>query len=280
MADSNDQRVPTRFHGRLAGKVAIVTGAGTRGSGYGTGRAIACLFAGEGAKLCLVDRDPEAVQGTLALIEAQGGEAITAIGDVTSDADCAAFCAAARSRFGAVDILVNNVGIASGGGGADMVDLDNWQRLMDVNLKSAVLMARHAVPLMRARGGGAIVNIASIAGMLAYGGMGYGPSKAALIHLTRELAVAHGRQGIRANVIAPGHIQTPLLDGLIPPAMREARRRAGPIGIEGDAWDVAYVALFLAGEEARFVTGACLPVDGGVTIVGSMEAARLIGEED
>lgn len=269
-------RFPERFLGRLVGKTAIITGAGTRGDGFGTGRAIAVLFAGEGARVCLVDRDEEAVAGTLRYVAQVGGEAFITLGDVTDEADCARFNAETRERFGGVDILVNNVGVASAASGADNADMAVWQRTFDVNVKSAVLMAKHCVPAMRARGGGSILNVVSIAGMLAYGGMSYGPSKAAMIHLTRELALVHGKDGIRANAIAPGHIHTPLLDGLIPEEMRTARRKAGPIGVEGDAWDIAHAALFLASDEARFVTGTCMPVDGGVTIVGSLAASALL----
>ncbi|KHK89113.1 SDR family NAD(P)-dependent oxidoreductase [Novosphingobium malaysiense] len=272
-------RIPNTFRGRLTGKTAIVTGAGTRGEGFGTGRAIAALFAGEGANVCLVDRDHDAVMGTLRIIEDLGGRAFVVEGDVTSEADCKRFAGETRDRFGGVDILVNNVGIASAADKLDDLDLAQWQRIFDVNLKSAVLMGAQAVPMMRAQGGGAIVNVVSIAGMLAYGGMAYGPSKAAMIHLTREIALAHGRDGIRANAIAPGHIYTPMLDGLIPDELRAARRKAGPIGIEGDAWDIAHAALFLASDEARFITGTCLPVDGGVTTVGSLAAASLLADE-
>lgn len=269
-------RIPARFLGRLQGRTAIVTGAGTRGEGFGTGRAIATLFAGEGARVCLVDRDREAVQGTLDLISRIGGEAFISLGDVTQPDDCRRFVEETNERLGGPDILVNNVGIASGSDQVDQVDIGQWQRILDVNLKSAVLMSGQAVPRMRERGGGAIVNIVSIAGLLAYGGMAYGPSKAALVQLAREIALAHGQDGIRANAIAPGHIYTPMLDGLISETMREARRKAGPIAIEGDAWDIAHAALFLASDEARFVTGACLPVDGGVTTVGSLAAAGLL----
>lgn len=272
--------IPGEFRGRLAGKRAIVTGAGTRGGGFGTGRAMAVLFAGEGARVCLVDRDETAVQGTLDLIETLGGTAFVALGDVTNEADCAGFVDQARARFGGIDILVNNVGVASrASGGADRLDLGDWQRILDINLKSVVLMARHCAVPMREVGGGAMVNIVSIAGMLAYGGLGYGPSKAALIQLTRELALAHGPDGVRVNALAPGHIQTPLLDGVIPPDQREVRRKAGPLGLEGNAWDVAYAALFLASDEARFITGTCLPVDGGVTAIGSLAAMGLIARD-
>lgn len=268
------------FLGRLAGKRVIVSGAGTKGEGFGTGRAIALLFAGEGASVCLVDQDAAAAQGTLGLIEEIGGKAFVAIGDVTDASDCMRFAAETCERLGGCDVLVNNVGIASAADRIDALDLERWQRILEVNLKAAVLMSAATVPRMQTAGGGVIVNVASIAGMLAYGGMAYGPSKAALIQLTREIALAHGRDGIRANCISPGHIYTPMLDGLIPPEMRQARRKAGPIGVEGNAWDIAHAALFLASDEACFITGVNLPVDGGVTAVGSLAAAGLLADDD
>jgi len=275
-------RAPKAFLGRLKGKVAIVTGAGTQGDGLGTGRAMAVLFAGEGAKVCLVDRDAEAAAGTLALIERIGGEAFVCRGDVGQEADCRRFVGETVELYGSLDILVNNVGITGNPGGnlADTINLAEWHRVLDTNLTGALLMIRAAAPVMRGHGGGAIVNIASVAGLLAYGSMAYGAAKAGMIQLTRELALSHGKDGIRINVIAPGHIHTPLIEGKLSPELRAARRKAGPLGIEGDAWDVARAALFLAGDEARFITGTCLPVDGGVTAVGSTAAMKLIQAQD
>ena len=273
-------RFPSQFRGRLEGKTAIITGAGAKGHGFGTGRAMAVLFAGEGAQVCLVDRDEQAAAATLRYVEQVGGQAIVARGDVTDAADCTGFVETAMECFGSVDILVNNVGVASGSCAVDALDMAAWQRVLDINLNSAVLMAKAALPAMRGAGRGVILNVVSIAGMLAYGGLAYGASKAAMIQLTRDLALVHGREGIRVNAIAPGHIYTPLVEGLLPPDMREARRKAGPLGIEGDAWDVAAAGLFLASDEARFITGMCLPVDGGVTMTGSLEAARMMALPD
>jgi NAD(P)-dependent dehydrogenase (short-subunit alcohol dehydrogenase family) len=273
---------PKVFRDRLAGKTAIVTGAGTQGSGqgYGTGKAIAVLFAAEGAKVCLVDREPDRAEDTRRRIEALGGEAFVVRADVVSDADCRRVVEETAARYGGVDILVNNVGMAGAQGLFDTFDETAWERMFFVNVKSALLMARHAVPQMTARGGGAIVNISSIAGMLAHGTFAYGPSKAAMEQLTREIAVAYGRKGVRANTVAPGHIQTPLVEGLLPEALRTARRKVGPLGVEGDAWDVAYAALFLASDEARFVTGQLIAVDGGVTVTAPMVAHNLIMETE
>lgn len=267
---------PTQFLNRLAGKSAIITGAGATDSGFGTGAAMAMLFAGEGARVCLADRDADAAERSLRHVKRAGGAGFIAVGDVTDPEGCAAFAAQAMERFGRLDIVVNNVGVTEKPSPVDELDIEAWRRIVDTNLQSAVLMSKFAVPPMRAGGGGTIINIASIAGILAYGSLAYGPSKAAMIQLTRDLAVLHGKDGIRVNAVAPGHIYTPLVDGMLSPEMRSARRKAGPLGLEGDSWDVAKAALFLASDDARFITGACLPVDGGVTIVGSIKAARLM----
>jgi NAD(P)-dependent dehydrogenase (short-subunit alcohol dehydrogenase family) len=269
---------PNQYLGRLQGKVAIVTGAGSQGQGdgVGTGKAIAILFAGQGAKICLVDRDASRAEDTMSKIIAEGGDAFVVAGDVTGDTDCARAVAETVARFGGVDILINNVGIAAANGRLETVSDDDWDRVLAVNLKSAMLMSRHAVAEMVKRKGGSIVNIASIAGIRAYGGTAYGPSKAAMIHLARELAVIYGCDGIRANTVAPGHIFTPLTQGLLGEDARAARRKTGPIGLEGDAWDVAAAALFFASDESRFVTGSCLPVDGGVVETGSLAALAMI----
>jgi len=266
---------PTRYHGRLDGRSAIVTGAGTEGDGVGTGRAIAVVLAGEGATVCLVDREAERAEDTRERIEEAGGKAFVVTGDVTSNADCKRFVQETLDRTGRLDILVNNVGISQ------PVRLDDedeiaWQRVIDVNLKSAMLMIRHSVPAMKANGGGSIVNISSIAGVRAHGSVAYGPSKAAMGALARDIAVMHGRDGIRANTVAPGHIMTPHAMHVLPPDVRTMRRTVGPLGLEGDAWDVALAVGFLASDEARFITGVILPVDGGVTETGPLVAHALI----
>jgi NAD(P)-dependent dehydrogenase (short-subunit alcohol dehydrogenase family) len=183
------------------------------------------------------------------------------------------------SRYGRLDVLVNNVGI-SPPMRLETYDEALWSRVLDVNLKGAVLMSRAAVPVMSAGGGGAIVNISSIAGMRAHGSLAYGASKAAMAQLAREIAVAYGRQGIRANTVAPGHVMTSHVEHLIPPAMRETRRKVGPLNLEGDAWDVAAAVSFLASDEARFITGVELPVDGGVTAIAPLAAYELIRAPD
>jgi NAD(P)-dependent dehydrogenase (short-subunit alcohol dehydrogenase family) len=267
---------PFKFNDRLSGKVALVTGAGSIGKGYGTGKAIAFNFAAEGAKVCLVDRDAGAAEETRSIIDAAGGDAIVCLGDITIEPDCARVVAATVERYGKLDILVNNVGISIGGGRLESLDMSVWDRVLDINLRGAVLLTKHAAPHLIGAGNSAIVNIASIAGLLASGGAAYGPSKAALISLTRELALLYGRSGVRANVICPGHIQTPHVEGLIDEKMRDWRRRIGPLGVEGDAWDVAAAAVFLASDESRFITAVCLPVDGGATGVLPMSGHGLI----
>jgi len=265
---------PTDYWHRLEGKVAIVTGAGSQGDGVGTGKAMAYLFAREGARVCLVDQEPERAQITLAMIAEAGAEAFVHAADVTQPQACADVVAATVERYGRLDVLVNNVGLGAGGGRLAELSPALWDRVMDVNLKSALLMSRAAMPrLVAARGN--VVNIASSAGLRAHGGAAYGPSKAALIALSRELAVMYGRDGVRANTVAPGHLFTPLVEKFIDEAGRRRRRLVAPLGIEGDAWDVAAAALFLASDEARFITGVCLPVDGGVNEIAALAALEM-----
>jgi NAD(P)-dependent dehydrogenase (short-subunit alcohol dehydrogenase family) len=267
---------PNQFHGRLTDRVALVTGAGSQGTGVGTGRAIAHLFALEGALVALVDRDRARAEETLAMIAESGGTAHVLEGDITNAATCEGLIAATAEHFGGLDILVNNVGIASGGRLEDQSESD-WHRMLNVNLTGAMLMTRSALPHLKRYRRGCIVNIASLAGIVAVGGsVAYGASKAGLIQLTRDVALQYGPEGIRANVIVPGHIFTPMIDGLFDEAARELRRKIAPLGLVGDAWDVAQAALFLASDEARFVSGACLPVDGGVSVIGALAGVGLV----
>lgn len=269
---------PTEFYARLRGRSAMVTGAGTQGDGVGTGRAIAMLLAAEGAHVALIDRDRDSVEETRRRIVAAGGKAFTLAGDVAVNADCRHFVEQTVAETGRLDILVNNVGI-SDPVALDAPDESAWTRVIDVNLKSAMLMTRHAVPAMKIAGGGSIINISSIAGMRAHGSIAYGPSKAAMAQLSAEIAVMHGRDGIRANTVAPGHIMTPHAMHVLPQGLRALRRAIAPLGIEGDAWDVARAVAFLASEDARFITGILLPVDGGVTQIGPISAHFLAEAE-
>lgn len=268
---------PQHHHGRLKGKVALVTGAGAQGDGFGTGKAIAWQFAMEGALVGLVDNDAGRVDATRALIEAAGGQAFAMVGDVTGSADCQRFVQETVARYGRLDVLVNNVGVGLSGGRVEQLDEAVWDRVLDINLKSAVLMVKHALPHLLATQHGAVVNIASVAGVRAFGGgVAYGASKAGMVQMTRDLAVMYGREGLRANAVAPGHIFTPMVSGYFDEAAREVRRKVAPLALVGDAWDVAAATLFLGSDEARFITGVCLPVDGGVSEIGALAAHALI----
>lgn len=251
---------------RLEGKVAIVTGAGSQDSGIGNGRAAAILFAREGARVLVVDRRAEAAAETLAVIESEGGLGAVHVADVTVETDCAAMVRAATERWGRLDILDNNVGI----GFRHTIPespLDEWERILRVNITGMMLASKYAIPAMIAGGGGAIINIASIAAMRPRGLAAYATTKGAVISFTKALAADHGRDGIRANCIAPGPVYTPMVSsGGMTDEVRERRRRSSALGIEGTGWDVGYAALFLASDEARYISGVVLPVDGGVLV--------------
>ncbi len=250
---------------RLDGKVAIVTGAGSSGPGVGTGKATATLFAREGAKVLLVDRVAAQAEATLATIREAGGEASVLEADVTRNDDCQAVAEAAVERYGGLHVLFNNVGIMGRGSVVD-VNEEDWDRVLDVNLKSMMLTSKYAVPRMAEGGGGSIINVSSIAGLRAGSGgssISYSASKGGVVALTTSMAVYHGRENIRVNCIAPGHIYTPMVSAMTNET-RDLRRRAGPLGTEGTAWDIAWAAVFLASDEARWVSGVVLPVDAGL----------------
>jgi NAD(P)-dependent dehydrogenase (short-subunit alcohol dehydrogenase family) len=251
---------------RLENKTALVTGAGSRAAGIGNGRAAAILFAREGAKVLIVDNKAAAAEETLAAIREEGGEAEVFVGDVTSAADCRAMVERAVSRWGRLDILDNNVGIE---GKASVVSVteEDWDQVMTVNVKSMMLTGKYAVPAMARGGGGSIINISSISALRPRGLTPYSTSKGAVIALTQAMAMDHAKDGIRVNCIAPGPMYTPMVySGGMSEEARERRRRASPLGIEGTGWDIGYAALFLASEEARYITGIVLVVDGGVTL--------------
>ena len=253
---------------RLADKVAIVTGAGATGSGdfVGIGQAISILFARNGAKVLLVDRNQANAETTLATIKEEGGEASVFVGDVTSNEDCQGMAQAALSRYGKLNVLINNVGI-SGPGSVTDVDEEFWDTVINVNLKSVMLTSKHAIPQMIEAGGGSIVNLSSIVGLRAGSGRPshpYAASKGGIIGLSNSMAVHYGRNNIRVNCIAPGHVRSPMVARHSTEEMLDLRRRAGPLGTEGTGWDVAWAAQFLASDEARWISGVTLPVDAGL----------------
>ncbi|MBL8769764.1 MAG: SDR family oxidoreductase [Phenylobacterium sp.] len=251
--------------GRLSGKVAVVTGAAARGEGDGNGSATAMLFAREGARVVLVNRSAERAAALEAAIRAEGGEASAFAADVTRPEDTEAMAAFAADRYGRVDILVNNVGVGAGGNTVT-VSLDDWHRLLETNLTSAMLCCRACIPRMRAGGGGSIVNISSTAGLLGLSGtpgaVAYAATKAGLQGLTLSVAADHAAEGVRSNCLVVGTVYTPLVAGMGEEA-RERRARAVPLQTEGTGWDVAYAATYLASDESRWVTGVLLPIDGG-----------------
>ena len=254
--------------GRLQGKRAIVTGAGSRAPGIGNGRAAAILFAREGADVLLVDRDEDAAAATREMIRADGNDAEILAADVTSEEDCRAMTAAAVDRWGGLDVLHNNVGIGSRGT-VEQISPAEWDDVMRVNVTSMMLAAKAAVPAMRRSGGGAIINVSSISALRPRGLTAYSVSKGAVATLTQALAVDHGADGIRANCIMPGPVYTPMVYAAgMPGELRERRRNASLLKIEGEGWDIGWAAVFLASDEARYVTGVILPVDGGVTVRG------------
>jgi NAD(P)-dependent dehydrogenase (short-subunit alcohol dehydrogenase family) len=249
---------------RLAGKIAIVTGAGSRGPGLGNGKAAAILFAREGARVLCVDVVKERADETLGRIRAEGGEADAFAADVTRAEDCRAMVAAALERWGGLDVLHNNVGIESR---TDLLDTteEEWDRTLRVDLTSMFLAIKSAVPALQARGGGSVICVSSIAGMRGVGRTAYAAAKAGVIGLVRSVAGQLGPRGIRVNAIAPGLVWTPMVEAH-GPEVRETRRQATPLGTEGTAWDVAWGAVYLASDESRWVTGQTLVIDAGLTL--------------
>jgi NAD(P)-dependent dehydrogenase (short-subunit alcohol dehydrogenase family) len=258
---------------RLKGKAAIVVGAGqTPGDSIGNGRATAILFAREGASVLLVDRNGASARETLALIEREGGRASVFEGDVTSEETCQAMADACLAAYARIDILHNNVGIGTGDRELTALDEEAWDRILSVNLKSAFLACKRVLPIMRRQESGAIINVSSLAAVAASVDLtAYKVSKAGLNALTQVTAIANARYGIRVNAIQPGLIETPMaIESLsrergIPKdeLIRDRHARVPLRGKMGTAWDVAQAAVFLASDEAQFITGVVLPVDGG-----------------
>jgi NAD(P)-dependent dehydrogenase (short-subunit alcohol dehydrogenase family) len=258
--------------GRVQGKAIIVTGAGSIGPGLGNGKASSILYAREGARVLLVDRDLGAAEETAKAIRAEGGHAATFACDVTDSAECRKMVETCLDAFGALDVLHNNVGFTIPGGPVELAE-DDWDRVMRVNVKSMFLTCKHALPVMERQGRGAIVNTASVNAIrsLPVIAVAYSASKAAVIALTREVAMQYAAKGIRANAILPGLMDTPLVTAQLRDAyggqmeaVRATRAALSPTGAQGDAWDTAHAALFLASEEAKYITGTTLVVDGGL----------------
>lgn len=248
---------------RLHGKVAIVTGAGSRGPGVGNGKAAAILFAREGARVLCVDQALARAEETVGLIRAEGGEAAAVEADVTRADDCRAMVDAAVARWGGLDVLHNNVGVESR---TDLLDTteEEWDRVLAVDLKSVFLSTRAAVPALVARGGGSVICVSSVAAHRGHGRTAYAAAKAGIEGFVRTVAVQLGPQGVRINAIAPGTVWTPMVESLGADA-RERRRKASPLGTEGTGWDVGWGAVYLASDESRWVTGQVLVIDAGLT---------------
>jgi NAD(P)-dependent dehydrogenase (short-subunit alcohol dehydrogenase family) len=251
---------------RMEGKVAIVTGGGSVASGIGNGRATSILFARAGAKVLVVDMNRSAAEETQKAIQQEGGTAEVFVGDVTQAKDCEAIVKKAVDLWGKLDVLDNNVGI-SGRGNAVEFSAEAWDRMMAVNVKSVMLMGKYAIPEMKASGGGSIINISSISAIRPRGLTAYSASKGAVIALTQAMAIDHAQDGIRVNCILPGPVYTPMVytKGMTEED-RELRRKASPLGTEGTGWDIGNAALFLASDEARWITGIALIVDGGTSL--------------
>lgn len=256
--------------GRLQDRIALVMGAGSSGPGWGNGKATAVRFARAGAKVVCVDVVAAAAEETAGIIEAEGGTAVARTCDATDSAAVKAVVDDTAARWGRIDVLQNNVGIAKMGGPIELDEAD-WQRVMDVNLTSVFLACKHVLPVMLAQGKGAIVNVSSVAAIrwVGYPYASYYASKGGLNQFTCGLALQYAAQGIRANAIMPGLMDTPLIRNQIAgqyadvDSMIRERDALSPTGKMGDAWDVANAALFLASDEAKYVNGVCLPVDGG-----------------
>lgn len=264
---------------RMDGKVAMVTGAGSRADGIGNGRAASILMARAGAKVLLIDAVPEWAEATAKMIRDEGGTCLVRQADVTDAAQCQAAVKVAVDAWGRVDALVNNVGVGGPVGNAVDIDLAAFDHAMRVNVTSMVAMAKYAIPEMRKLGAGAIVNIASVAGLRGgHPSLLYPTSKGAVVQLTRAMAAHHGREGIRVNCIAPGMVYTPMVYSRgMTPEQRELRRKRSLLQVEGSGWDVGHAVLYLCSDAARWVTGVILPVDAGAT-AGSAESPSPTGD--
>ncbi|WP_433472293.1 SDR family NAD(P)-dependent oxidoreductase [Spirillospora sp. CA-142024] len=254
-----------RLHGRSA---LVAGGGGGPDPGFlGTGAATAVLLAAQGATVGVLDADAERAGWTCALIERQGGRALPLAADVTDEAAVERAVEHLVTETGRLDVLVNNTGVT--GGAVNDPDRRRWERVVEINLRGTMVTCRAALPYLRGAGGGSIVNVSSVAAVRAFGSGAYGASKAGVIALTADLAYEWGRFGIRVNCLVPGHLHTPI-GNRGGDEGREARRKANLLQVEGCAWDVAWAALFLAGDESGWITAAVLPVDAGSTAVTAL----------
>jgi NAD(P)-dependent dehydrogenase (short-subunit alcohol dehydrogenase family) len=258
---------------RLDGKVAIVTGCGSSGPGWGNGKAMAVLLARQGAKIAGFDRDEAAAAETKRIIEDEGGSCFVARCDATNAKEVNAFVADCLARLGRIDILINNVGRSEPGGPVELAE-ETWDEQLEVNLKTAYLMCKAVLPIMERQGSGSVVSVSSVAGLRYVGKpqVAYAAGKAALLQFTRTTAVIYADRGVRLNCVVPGLMSTPLVRRLADKyaggdfeGFSAHRNAQVPMGRMGDAWDVAHAALFLASDEARYVTGTEIVVDGGLT---------------
>lgn len=259
---------------RLEGKTAVIVGAGqTPGETIGNGRAMTVLFAREGAHVMCVDRNLASAEETVAQITGEGGQAFAFEADVTKAETCAAIAREAVVQLKRIDILVNNVGTGRGDAPPHAIEEEAWDRIMNINLKSMAMTIRHVLPVMRQQKSGAILNISSLAAIAGHHMVTYEVSKMAVNRLTTVVAAGNAKHGIRCNVIMPGLMDTPMAitgiaaaTGKSAEALRAERSARVPMGHMGTAWDTAFAALFLCSDEARFITGAVLPVDGGTSV--------------
>lgn len=266
----------------LQGRVAIVTGAGAHGDGIGNGRASAILFAEDGCSVVCVDRDLKLAQRTVEMIEAEGkGAAIALQADVSVESECAQIVKATVEKYGRLDILLNCVGIGGAPGTAVDVDMVAWTKSMEINVSSMVMMAKYAIPEMAKNDNewgyrGSIVNMASVAGIK--GGtphLLYPTSKGAIVNMTRAMAANHAPDGIRVNCVCPGMVYTPMMyAGGMAEEARESRKNRSLLKTEGNGWDVGCSVRFLAGPQARWITGVILPVDAGATAAVGTDIPR------
>ena len=253
----------------LAGKVALISGGGAAGEGIGNGRAAAILLARSGTEVMVADRDLKLAERTAEMIRGEGGTAVAIASDVTDEEDCRKLVQATVDRFGRLDFLDNNVGIGSRGSVVDEAP-ETWRRVMQVNVETMFLVSKHAIPAMiKTAKGGAIVNISSISALRPRGLTTYTTSKAAVIGLTKAMAVDHGRDHIRVNCICPGPMYTPMVyaRGMSDQA-RSRRANSSVLKLEGTGWDIGHAVKFLFSGFARYITGQVLVVDGGVTLQG------------